>query len=221
MRKSSKKKNAPEEHHIPDVPPELPMPIWRQSHGLGSSDSLAVGLVSRKKIQSIGKNNTSRINLDADARRPMAPLSQKPRNPPPIQTNQEILESSDRARLREDVLTDSLRLFAATPTLLSPYRMSSDRTLRMAVHDQRHPGKPDAKPHRSTRQLDLNTFKEPKNESKITRTVAPQGSLEEIPLEDESSLVTGFPLVCLMIGLMLAVFLISIDRTIISTVSGD
>ena len=34
----------------------------------------------------------------------------------------------------------------------------------------------------------------------------------------ESQYITGFPLLCLIVGLMLAVFLISIDRTIISTV---
>jgi len=219
MRRSSKRKSAPEEHHIPDAPPELPMPVCRQSHDLGSSDSLAAGLVSRKEIQNIGKNNTSRISIDTDLRRPMTPHAQKPRNPPPIQTNQEMLESSDRTRLREDVLNDPSRLFAATPALLPPYPMSGDGMLRMAVHDQRHSGKPDAKPHHSTRQLDPSTLKESKNESKTTLTIDNQGPLEDIPLEDESSLVTGFPLVCLMIGLMLAVFLISIDRTIISTVS--
>lgn len=35
---------------------------------------------------------------------------------------------------------------------------------------------------------------------------------------DENSFITGVPLVCLMVGLMLAMFLISLDRTIISTV---
>jgi hypothetical protein len=39
--------------------------------------------------------------------------------------------------------------------------------------------------------------------------------------DDETRFIKGFRLVCLMIGLMLAVFLISIDRTIISTVSPD
>ncbi|AEO54043.1 hypothetical protein MYCTH_2296118 [Thermothelomyces thermophilus ATCC 42464] len=38
---------------------------------------------------------------------------------------------------------------------------------------------------------------------------------------DTSGFVTGFPLACLMAGLMFAQFLISIDRTIISTVSAD
>lgn len=38
------------------------------------------------------------------------------------------------------------------------------------------------------------------------------------PVLEEDDFVTGFPLVCLMAGLMIAQFLISIDRTIISTV---
>jgi hypothetical protein len=37
--------------------------------------------------------------------------------------------------------------------------------------------------------------------------------------DDQSDFATGFPLVCLMIGIMVAQFLVSIDRTIISTVS--
>ncbi|KAK0729229.1 major facilitator superfamily domain-containing protein [Apiosordaria backusii] len=37
------------------------------------------------------------------------------------------------------------------------------------------------------------------------------------PLGEESRYVSGLPLVCLVVGLMFAVFLISIDRTIIST----
>jgi hypothetical protein len=41
------------------------------------------------------------------------------------------------------------------------------------------------------------------------------------PGEDERGFVTGFRLVCLMVGLMCAQFLVSIDRTIISTVRRD
>ncbi|KAK3986898.1 major facilitator superfamily domain-containing protein [Cladorrhinum sp. PSN332] len=197
------------------------MPAWQQSRGLGSSDSSAVGLVSRKEIQSIGESDSFRVGHHGHSRPPMHPFIEAPRNPPQIQTRQEMLDNRDRNRLREDVLTDSLRMIATTPTLLSPYRMSSERALRMAVYDQRHPGKPDAKPHRSTRQLDLHNLKEPETESKTTYTFAPQPgaprSLEDDGPAGESSLVTGFPLVCLMVGLMLAVFLISIDRTIIST----
>jgi hypothetical protein len=37
--------------------------------------------------------------------------------------------------------------------------------------------------------------------------------------DDQSDFATGFPLACLMIGIMVAQFLVSIDRTIISTVS--
>lgn len=43
----------------------------------------------------------------------------------------------------------------------------------------------------------------------------------ETPADDEAGYVTGFPLACIVVGLMLAVFLISLDRTIISTVSRD
>lgn len=40
----------------------------------------------------------------------------------------------------------------------------------------------------------------------------------ESPIPEQPGFVTGLPLACLMTGLMLAQFLISIDRTIISTV---
>jgi hypothetical protein len=41
------------------------------------------------------------------------------------------------------------------------------------------------------------------------------------PVPEESDFITGFPLACLVAGLMVAQFLVSIDRTIISTVSRD
>ena len=40
-----------------------------------------------------------------------------------------------------------------------------------------------------------------------------------VPAPDQLGFVTGLRLVCLMAGLMVAQFLVSIDRTIISTVS--
>jgi hypothetical protein len=51
-----------------------------------------------------------------------------------------------------------------------------------------------------------------------------RGSETEPPIttpltEEQPEFVTGFPLVCLLVGLMVAQFLVSIDRTIISTVS--
>jgi hypothetical protein len=52
-----------------------------------------------------------------------------------------------------------------------------------------------------------------------------QLEIDETPIndalrpDDQSDFATGFPLACLMIGLMVAQFLVSIDRTIISTVS--
>ncbi|GAB1310999.1 Major facilitator superfamily domain-containing protein [Madurella fahalii] len=55
----------------------------------------------------------------------------------------------------------------------------------------------------------------------ISRSKAPAaGNLASEPgsaAGDDDGFITGFPLVCLMVGLMLAVFLISLDRTIIST----
>lgn len=123
----------------------------------------------------------------------------------------------------------------------------------MKVEDQRHPGKPDAKIHSSTRQVDAGQIDAGALEKRPTRASSKRtfatsrlssdhgssteggGSRRGFPKESEfnemrlsgeaagaglpeSQYITGFPLLCLIIGLMLAVFLISIDRTIISTV---
>lgn len=44
------------------------------------------------------------------------------------------------------------------------------------------------------------------------------GTPESASVPGEERFIKGFPLICLTVGLMLAVFLISLDRTIISTV---
>lgn len=52
-----------------------------------------------------------------------------------------------------------------------------------------------------------------------TQGDAPAAGNEKTPENDEENgFVTGFPLTCLFVGLMLGVFLVSLDRTIISTV---
>jgi hypothetical protein len=57
----------------------------------------------------------------------------------------------------------------------------------------------------------------------LDRPASPESSeyTESHPSDAEPEFLTGFPLVCLTIGLMLAQFLVSIDRTIISTVSRE
>ncbi len=82
------------------------------------------------------------------------------------------------------------------------------------MEEQRHPGKPDAKYHWSTRQIDPLPFEMEKKED------VPIETHEDAPppAVEEEVFATGIPLICLVAGLMFAVFLISIDRTIISTV---
>ena len=87
------------------------------------------------------------------------------------------------------------------------------------------PPDPTSKP--AAPQSDINTREavgEPAVESAAPADTAPQGDApaagnEKTPENDEENgFVTGFPLTCLFVGLMLGVFLVSLDRTIISTV---
>ncbi|KAM7222547.1 hypothetical protein V8F06_002041 [Rhypophila decipiens] len=81
--------------------------------------------------------------------------------------------------------------------------------LPLTVQDQRHPGKPDARIHPfNSRSSDSPGSQTP---SFPNLTSAPSDAPED------SEYITGTPLYLLITGLMLSVFLISIDRTIIST----
>ncbi len=55
------------------------------------------------------------------------------------------------------------------------------------------------------------------NESGIEMTPRNGAGAREVPAPDQPGFIKGFPLVCLMTGLMITQLLVSIDRTIIST----
>ena len=131
-----------------------------------------------------------------------------PRLPSPVRPRTETLDEIETNRFIEEVVEEPLRQFAPGP----------NERLRTPVTEQRYPGRPGGKIEQIRSQYDNPTLDN--MDEKETGSAA----RNEQPPPDENSIadeefVTGFPLVCLVIGLMLAVFLISIDRTIISTVS--
>ncbi|KAM7191797.1 hypothetical protein V8F20_009160 [Naviculisporaceae sp. PSN 640] len=122
----------------------------------------------------------------------------------------------DSATLKEEILGGPAHHLAFFPKLPKTRDPKTQQAPLKSFEDQRHPGKPDAKIHMSTRQPSVDSrfgemLSTPDLPSVDPNSLTGQGN----PSDDEH--VTGFPLLCLIIGLMLAVFLISIDRTIIST----
>lgn len=81
----------------------------------------------------------------------------------------------------------------------------------------------------SQKQMDQDMLSEPRMDGfspgQVDNNSSRQLEIDEMGIENgvrpdaQSEFATGFPLVCLMVGLMVAQFLVSIDRTIISTVS--
>ncbi|KAK4205375.1 major facilitator superfamily domain-containing protein [Triangularia verruculosa] len=184
-----------EESPIPDIPPELPMPTWQERNNSSGS----VGLVTQRDLQNIGIPPL-KTNIN-DKHSPAAPCARITHEPPPIRTQAEMSDVR-RSMLIEEVL-GGLRQLAVSPTPMSPTGLRRKYSIPMI--EQRHPGKPEARINRSTRLWELPRYDEALD---LRMSVSP----EEAP-----RYVTGFPLVCLMVGLMCAVFLISIGRTIIST----
>ncbi|KAK4681847.1 hypothetical protein QC764_111130 [Podospora pseudoanserina] len=195
-----KRQPSHDESPIPDIPPEIPMPACRDSNRPSSFG----GLVSQHNLQRIGipplktESITNNDKLSAVSR-----VSGATRNPPPIRTPQEMA-NVPRNVLLEEVL-GGLRQLAASPTPLTP--TSVRRKYPISMTEQRHPGKPDAKIHWSTK-----PFEVPRDAVTPELPMSEEGD----PLA-EARYVSGIPLACLMAGLMFAVFLTSIDRTIIST----
>lgn len=92
-------------------------------------------------------------------------------------------------------------------------------------HEQRHPGKEGARLSRTTRifELPLESTSEKDDDAHLgstsnERTGADVESNNEIE-GDDGDYLKGWPLALAIIGICLAVFLVSIDRTIITTVS--
>ncbi|KAI1378801.1 MFS general substrate transporter [Hypoxylon crocopeplum] len=126
------------------------------------------------------------------------------------------LPESDRYSVLADLLIDSaphLRHLATIRTDDSKFFIASDtpkRKLVTPVEEQRHPGKPGVKLSRDSRQFEPSSPDGSEGESR-------QSSITEGESADKNEFLQGLPLLLLTIGLSLVVFLISIDRTIITT----
>lgn len=128
------------------------------------------------------------------------------------------LSEADRYATLADLLIDSaphLRHLATVRMEDSKFKIASDtprHQLVTPVEEQRHPGKPGVR-FANTRPYkpDLAEDSDEQSQQSSTTTVAEGAS--------DNQLLHGIPLLLLIIGLSLVVFLISIDRTIITTVS--
>jgi len=150
-----------------------------------------------------------------------------PLRPRDQRTRTETLCHSDKypPSMMEQVFGGPLHHLPSAPPRLMFTGNANQRRPSIPMEDQRHPGKPDAKYHSSTRNIDPATIFQAEKENEAIQTLSNSPSVPksadvpELAEEDATAFVTGIPLACLIVGLMLAVFLISIDRTIISTVS--
>lgn len=98
-----------------------------------------------------------------------------------------------------------------------PKRPSSARTMT-PIDEQRHPGKQGARLSKFTRQWEPDIVEEDET-ARPAPLAEKRESMKENQTEDlNSNYLAGLPLGLLVLGLSLVVFLISIDRTIITTV---
>ncbi|OTA64012.1 MFS general substrate transporter [Hypoxylon sp. EC38] len=128
------------------------------------------------------------------------------------------LSETDRYSTLADLLIDSaphLRHLATIRTDDHKFRIASPTPkcqLVTPVEEQRHPGKPGVRVSKNSRPYVPNNQEESDNELH-----SPHSSVTEGESADKNDFLQGIPLILLVIGLSLVVFLISIDRTIITT----
>ncbi|KAI1106159.1 MFS general substrate transporter [Jackrogersella minutella] len=124
------------------------------------------------------------------------------------------LSEADRYATLADLLIDS------APHLRHLATVRTDATRRASyppgrqsltpVEEQRHPGKPGLQLSSNSRTFEPEKKEESDEQSQQTSTT-------EVEKADDNQFLQGIPLLSLTIGLSLVVFLISIDRTIITT----
>ena len=119
---------------------------------------------------------------------------------------------NDRNSMIEDVLGGPLRHLGrpASQSSLTAQRNRRSRVLT-PIAEQRHPGKEGLKISKFTRTFEPDLREEDESTVEDSQMSTEKGSADE-------GFLSGWPLSVLIVGLCLAVFLISIDRTIITTV---
>ncbi|KAI5863003.1 MFS general substrate transporter [Durotheca rogersii] len=136
---------------------------------------------------------------------------------PPMPTRAPRTNTSDpdRYSLLADLLIDAaphLRHLAIIGTAESPFgdALVPPRRLGTPVSEQRHPGKPGIKISKSSQPYEPEISEDSGESSR-------ESSINSRAGGTDGELLKGLPLILLIIGLSLVVFLISIDRTIITT----
>ncbi|KAI1414042.1 MFS general substrate transporter [Hypoxylon sp. FL1857] len=129
------------------------------------------------------------------------------------------LSEVDRYSALSDLLIDSAPHLLHLATLRTEdhkFRIVSStpkHQLVTPVEEQRHPGKPGVRLSRNSRPF----IPEIKEEGGGDELQSPRPSVTEVENADKNDFLQGIPLYLLIVGLSLVVFLISIDRTIITT----
>ena len=120
--------------------------------------------------------------------------------------------SNDRNNIIEDVFGGPLR-HLGRPASQTSFTTDISRRSRVLtpITEQRHPGKEGLKISKSTRMFEPDLYEDNEFSMNGSQTITEKDGADE-------SFLSGWPLTFLIVGLCLAVFLISIDRTIITTV---
>jgi hypothetical protein len=195
-----------------ELPAELPLPSFRARGESTSSSATGVILQNNPIEHDHGDESPSSIPWSPPQDPGVESLPPLHRQPAPgrAQTDNLVENHKYPADMMEQVLGGPLRHLSSAPALLmlSSGAGSKRRPSTTPMEEQRYLGKREASYYRSATPAESYVV-EPDKE-KPTELVQTD--------HDDEEFVTGVPLACLIIGLMFAVFLISIDRTIISTV---
>lgn len=197
----------------------------------GSPQSLRSDPINNEVRQSRHQswaNSTAPLTQHQSSRdgRLNSPLGSQSTSPPivPLTRPRSVHEADSPSRSESDglsVLSDILLSYQPSLSRLASDASSRrNRTefrrsrLLTPISEQRHPGKEGARLSRQTRQWEPEIAEEKNSEPREPTEVEGAASSE-----DNEGHAQGVQLVLLILGLCLVVFLISIDRTIITTVS--
>ncbi|XXH05488.1 hypothetical protein Hte_011918 [Hypoxylon texense] len=184
------------------IPPTNSMsPFWLADELIGSVSDFKA---AHRRDLSTTSSKTLNAGSEADSQRRFRLDS--------ISDAPETQAQAQRYSALADLLIDSaphLRHLATVRTDDAGFRLSSDRPKRQLVtpvSEQRHPGKPGVRLSRTQKPYEPSV-------QESDRDSRPSSS----DSAHKDDFLEGLPLILLIIGLSLVVFLISIDRTIITT----
>ncbi|KAI4861503.1 MFS general substrate transporter [Hypoxylon rubiginosum] len=174
-------------------------PFWLADELIGSVSDFKA---AHRRDLSTASSKTLNAGSEADSQRRFR-----------LDSISDVPEPTQRYSALADLLIDSaphLRHLATVRTDDAGFRLSSDRPKRQLVtpvSEQRHPGKPGVRLSRTQKPYEPSV-------QESDRESQPSSAGQSV---DNGDFLQGLPLLLLTIGLSLVVFLISIDRTIITT----